>query len=216
MIGIFGGGFDPIHNGHLACINYGLSFLGLTQLQLLPYQQSPHKNTCYFSNADRLAMLDLIKKNINSDKLVVNVREIEDIDSTSYTIDTLKKMSKTEPICLLMGMDSFLSMASWKDYLELAQHCNLVVFRRPSYELKDKNLLNFSHVDDIEELKNKQRGGVLFVKQTSVGLSSSEIRQQINDKIPANATYSDWYRIFSSQLPNSVITFLAHHDRQKN
>ena len=59
MIGIFGGGFDPVHNGHIACINEASHQLSLDKLYLLPYATSAHKQPPFFSNTIRLNLLKL-------------------------------------------------------------------------------------------------------------------------------------------------------------
>ena len=128
MIGIFGGGFDPIHNGHIACIEVALASLVLDRLYLLPYSKSLDKSEPYFATNIRLDLLKLAVKPYK--KVAIDSQEIIK-NSPSYTIDTLRNIysqNQNQIIILLMGVDSFNTLASWKHYRQIAKYCHIWYF----------------------------------------------------------------------------------------
>ena len=114
MIGIFGGSFDPVHLGHLKTAKSIKKELNFERLFLLPCHDPVHKNSLHYSPKQRLEMLNLAIKDYPS--LEIDTREI-DREGNSYMIDTLAALTeefKGKTICLIIGMDSFLSFKKWK------------------------------------------------------------------------------------------------------
>lgn len=128
-IGLFGGSFDPIHEGHLSLVHAASDALGLDRVILMPTGMPPHKvKASASSDADRLAMCRLA---VQDDPLI----EVSDYEirqgGASFTIDTLtwlKEQSPDDTFYLLMGADMFLTLLSWKqfeDIVELAVLCTV-------------------------------------------------------------------------------------------
>ena len=114
-IGIFGGSFNPIHNGHIELIRGIVSELALDKLFVVPSFLPPHKSVkSPVSPEDRLKMCRLSV----SDILAVEVSDIEiKRGGKSYTYETLQELHRLYPddtLFLIMGADMFLSIETWK------------------------------------------------------------------------------------------------------
>lgn len=121
-IGIFGGSFDPIHNGHLLLAELCCESLGLDQVRFLIANVSPFKtDKLPASNRDRAEMVKLAIG--GNPKFEIDTREI-DRGGVSYTIDSVRSISEENPdssMFLLMGADALADIAKWKDPAELFQ-----------------------------------------------------------------------------------------------
>ncbi|CAC9543256.1 Nicotinate-nucleotide adenylyltransferase (EC 2.7.7.18) [uncultured Gammaproteobacteria bacterium] len=175
MIGFFGGSFDPIHLGHLNNAQQLVKELNLTELFLMPCHTPVHKNSLTFSTKRRLEMLEVAIQNFP--KLNIDSREI-DRASNSYTIDSLKEIKREYPnqtICLIMGMDSFNNLSTWRQFEEFNQYCHLIVLARPD-EQQQHIVENFSTATDKSELGTQASGLVYFANTDQYDISSSNIR----------------------------------------
>ena len=134
-VAIMGGTFDPIHNGHLRTAVEILDRFGFESLRLVPCFQPVHKGLPSITAAQRLAMVEMA---ISSDsRLSVDQREIVR-EGPSYSIDTLKdirsEIGPDEPLIMVLGMDSFLSIPTWADWQALIQYAHILVVSRPGWE----------------------------------------------------------------------------------
>lgn len=107
--GVFGGAFDPIHNGHLAVAEYLTEHCHLSQIQFVPCLLPPHRQQPRATAQQRLSMLRLALE--NHPRWIAN-----DIDyqrpAPSYMVDTLTILRRRQPHtpwCLILGMDAFQS-----------------------------------------------------------------------------------------------------------
>ena len=128
-IGLFGGSFDPIHEGHLSLVHAAADALRLDRVILMPTGMPPHKvKASATSEADRLAMCRLA---VQDDPLIdVSDYEIRQ-GGASFTVDTLTYLTEQHPddtFYLLMGADMFLTLLSWKrfeDIVDMAVLCTV-------------------------------------------------------------------------------------------
>ena len=133
-IGLFGGTFNPIHLGHLrAAVEVGEGF-ELDEIYLIPAALPPHKKTAELAApADRLRMIDLA---LGAD-CGLKVSDVElKRSGPSYTIDTVHHFEHALPaetrLHLIMGLDAFLEIDTWKSYRELLTQIPLIVINRPN------------------------------------------------------------------------------------
>lgn len=115
-IGMFGGSFNPIHNGHIQLIKGIISELALDKLLVVPSFLPPHKSVkSPVSPEDRIAMCRLCI----SDIIGAEVCDIEiKRGGKSYTYETLQELKSSYPtddLFLIMGADMFLSIETWKN-----------------------------------------------------------------------------------------------------
>jgi len=163
-VGIFGGSFDPVHNGH---IQIAKSFLnsGLIQTLLIILSPSPpHKTEKSQSDySHRFKMLKLAFKDMPD----IEVSDLESIlPKPSYTVQTIEYLKENYPeklFYLCMGEDSLRDFHEWYHYKEILQLVNLLVASRPNIE---------SSGVDPEILEQ-----VIFVDHDPVDVSSTKIRQ---------------------------------------
>ena len=197
MIGIYGGSFDPIHLGHLKTATSLKTELQLDHLFLLPCCEPVHKVGLKYSSNDRLKMLNLAVDNFST--LEIDSREISR-GGGSYMIDTLrelKRIYKDEPICLIIGMDSYLKIKTWKDWQEFSKLVHMVILQRQGFDLIDSSLGSFQTTREVQQLKLESNGLLYFSNCPKINISSSDIRS----RIAANQNLNDL-------LPKSVISYL--------
>jgi nicotinate-nucleotide adenylyltransferase len=132
-LGVLGGTFNPIHNGHLAIARQTREALGLDRILFIPTNDPPHKPHQGLAPAkDRYEMVRLA---IGSDPLFV----ISDIElrrsGTSYSIDTVRQLQHEygpeSELFFLIGLDAFLDFPTWHEPETLLTLCSFVVISRP-------------------------------------------------------------------------------------
>jgi nicotinate-nucleotide adenylyltransferase len=134
-IGIYGGTFDPVHNGHLQVAEAILNAFALDRLVFVPAYAPPHKRKQTISSPfHRMSMLTLATA--NSDKIFVSTIELE-APSRPYTIETLGRLqAELDPVRLffIMGADSFRDVTSWRSYERILSEFDVIVATRPGYD----------------------------------------------------------------------------------
>ncbi|BBB22410.1 nicotinate-nucleotide adenylyltransferase [Abyssogena phaseoliformis symbiont OG214] len=196
MIGFFGGSFDPVHYGHLKNAAQLKTKLGLSKLFLMPCAESVHKKRLNFSVNQRMDMLHLVVEEFNT--LSIDAREIEQ-NRDSYTIDSLKHIQsdyQNDSICLIMGMDNFNTLSSWKEYQDFYQYCHLVVIAR-SGALIHQEKYGFKLTNVVNDLAKQKTGFVFFANNQMLDISSSAIHGKMRN-----------HKNLSGLLPESIINYI--------
>ena len=140
-IGILGGTFDPVHNGHIAAARQLPGVADLDQVWLLPNAIPPHRTATPVAAADdRMRMVELAvagQPGLHPSRLEV------DRGGISYTIDTIRQLVREFPgqrYALLLGSDAALQIRSWHDAEALLDEANFVIFNRPDTALAPQTL----------------------------------------------------------------------------
>lgn len=141
-IGLFGGSFNPIHEGHIAFALAAKKQLQLERVILLPAAVSPFKKaTDYASDEMRLEMILRAIQGHNG----LEVSDIEyHLPKPSYTIQTIRSFKELYPadeLYWLMGADSFADFETWKSPAEIAELANLVTTVRNPYSKEKLNAI---------------------------------------------------------------------------
>jgi nicotinate-nucleotide adenylyltransferase len=132
---LFGGAFDPVHNGHLIAARAIAEQRGYSRITLVPSSRGPHKAPAAASDADRLEMLRLA---VWGDELF----DVSDLElrrpAPSYTYDTLTEIRQTHsgPIDLIIGADMLADMPNWYRADDVVQMAQLIVAARPPWQDK--------------------------------------------------------------------------------
>ncbi len=138
-IGLFGGTFNPIHLGHLRAALEVKEAFSLDKNYLIPSAIPPHKNTTGLVKvADRLTMIQLAV----SDYSDFAVSDIElKRSGPSYTVDTVNYFKSILPkdtqLYLIVGLDAFLEIDTWKSYIKLFEIIPMIVMARPNTKHSD-------------------------------------------------------------------------------
>jgi len=136
-VAIYGGTFDPVHNGHLEVARGVLKLFELDQIIFVPACVPPHKrNAKLTSPFHRFAMLALATE--MDQHLLVSTVEL-DAPDRPYAVDTVERMRAEvgveSELFFLVGADSWLEIKTWRDWQRLLTLCNFIVMARPGYEL---------------------------------------------------------------------------------
>ncbi|HEX2281263.1 MAG TPA: nicotinate-nucleotide adenylyltransferase [Thermomicrobiales bacterium] len=172
-IGVLGGTFDPVHNGHLYVANALREALDLERILWIPAGRPPHKTgQIVSSDRDRLAMLDLALSGSAADQ--INTIDIER-SGPSYTADTLEILAAClapARLFFLMGEDSLRDLPTWHDPERLLRAAELAVAARPGV---DADLASIAR--QIPSVLSR----VHLVPSEEIAISSSEIRQRVGE-----------------------------------
>jgi len=156
-IGLFGGTFDPIHNGHIALARAARERCELSRIYFVPANIPPHKQrppeASYF---DRYAMVVLATREESTflpssleapgtGATNLGIRQGKQsehaVAGANYTIDTIRRLKQTlkknHRLFLLIGIDAFQDIATWHEAEALFQECEFIVASRPGYSLAD-------------------------------------------------------------------------------
>lgn len=135
-IGILGGTFDPIHNGHLRLAQEALEQCRMQQVRFIPNGTPPHR-TPPVASAE--ARMDMVRTALHGNhEFSVDVREVYRTDPC-YTVETLTSLrteiGREQPLCLLLGSDAFLNLHTWHQWLKVFELAHIVVMQRPGRPL---------------------------------------------------------------------------------
>lgn len=176
-IAVFGGSFDPPHNGHkLLALNLAQK-CNADKIIIMPTALSPFKNSSGASSENRLEMC----------KILFNdpIFEVSDIEARrggkSYTVDTLSEIKKLYPqsrLYLFMGEDMFLSLNRWYKYKEILSLCIPVAACRTE---------NLEKLDDMKEYSKAvlglSEGEAIICESIPIETSSTKIREDLKNGV---------------------------------
>lgn len=174
-IGILGGSFDPIHNGHLSIAMSAYKDFNLDEIWLIPAGHSPNKDENKMTSAAvRAEMTALAAQNIPNFKL--STYEI-DKEGTSYTYMTLSNFKELYPdtdFYFIMGADSLDYFDAWKHPEIICQKAIILVAVRDDMDLDDIHA-------KIEQIKTNFSAEIYPLSCAKIDISSSEIRANVQN-----------------------------------
>lgn len=195
LLVLYGGTFDPIHNGHLAIARCARDELA-TSIRLMPAADPPHRAPPGADAAQRAVMLELAIA--DEPGLSVDLRELVRAKQypgvPSWTVDTLRQL-RTEtgvsrPVALLIGADSLLGLPTWHEWESLLALTHLVVADRPGSPLEGvlpavlADRLQRAWASSAMELLRTAGGRVLRLGQPLQSESATTVRKLIGSGGP--------------------------------
>ncbi|MGQ0657409.1 MAG: nicotinate-nucleotide adenylyltransferase [Chromatiales bacterium] len=182
-IGILGGSFDPVHNGHLRMAIEVLEALDLDHVRLVPLLQPNGAKAPVAPGMLRLRMLEAAVA--GETRLRVDDRELRR-GGISYTVDTLESLREEfadQSICLILGMDAFEGLTAWKHWQRLPTLSHLVIVDRPGARMPDSPELNAllaaAGTDEFSHLHADRCGRMLILDISPLDISSTQIRARL-------------------------------------
>ncbi len=172
-IGVLGGTFDPIHNGHILIAEEAKARLSLSEVLFVPAGQPWLKEDSPILAAEhRIQMIRLAIAERSYFKL--SAMEVERA-GPSYTVDTITELEAqlgtAAEIFFILGWDSLAELPRWKEPSRLIQMCHLVAVPRPGYKLPDLDSLAVA----IPGLSRS----LILLDKPEVDISATEIRNRV-------------------------------------
>ncbi|MEE8421135.1 MAG: nicotinate-nucleotide adenylyltransferase [Dehalococcoidales bacterium] len=171
--GVFGGTFDPIHNGHLMVADEVRERLNLEEVIFVPAGQPWLKMDWVISAAeDRLRMMHIALD--GKPEYKISDMEIAR-GGPSYTIDTIREMRREtggeDELFFILGEDNMCQLPQWREAAELIKLCYLVAVPRPGSAR--------AKLKDLEESLPGITERVMVLKRPEIDISSSNIRERV-------------------------------------
>lgn len=190
-IGIMGGTFNPIHNGHLVIAENAREQFSLDQILFIPTGHSPLKHKQHITNAvHRCAMVSLAIS--DNPSFVLNEIEVHSAE-TSYTYRTVEKLKKnyiSSELFFILGADSLFDFESWKHPELILKNCSILAAYR-KHQKQDEFLGQIAYL-------NKKYPDKFYPLDTpELEVSSQEIRQRLQEQ-----------RSIRYLVPKSVETYI--------
>jgi nicotinate-nucleotide adenylyltransferase len=182
-LAIFGGTFDPIHEGHLALAREAAARFHLDRVLFVPAAHPPHKaGVTHAPYPDRVRMAELACQG----DARFEVSRLEEDTERSYSIDTIDKLRVTlapgDQLYFLIGADAFAEIRTWHRWRDVVSGVRFLVVSRPGHLYQSPPGVEFDRIDDIE-----------------VSISSSGIRRALAS------------RQSPSGLPAAVLSYALGH-----
>lgn len=176
-IGIMGGTFDPIHQGHIRMAQCALDSMELDRVLMLPSGNPPHKPDVT-PGEDRYRMVCAACAGIPE---LEPCREEIDRSGTIYTVDTLSILKEKYPkadMYYLIGADTLMELKNWREYGRVLSLCHFLVCPRSSRYTQNEL--------EAERKRLHALGGrIAWLEMETLDVSSTEIREAIRAGHPA-------------------------------
>ena len=174
-IGIMGGTFNPIHQGHLLLAEQAREYCELDEVLFIPSGNSYMKDSSEILDGEIRIFMTAAAIEDNP-SFTLSTMEMER-EGATYTCDTIQDLREKEPFAqyyFIMGADSLFSMESWKDPGEIFKNCILVAAARDSRD-------TFSLTEKATELQAKYQARIIILTERKIDISSSEVRSRIRE-----------------------------------
>jgi nicotinate-nucleotide adenylyltransferase len=184
-IGVMGGTFDPIHNGHLVAASEVADAFSLDEVVFVPTGVPWHKKAV--SSPEHRYLMTVIATAANPSFTVSRI----DIDrpGVTYTIDTLQDVSSLYPdadLFFISGADAIAQILAWKDIEKIWPLATFIAVTRPGHKL---------------ELPTTDQAAIEVLEVPALAISSTDVRDRVIADKPI------WYLV-----PDGVVQYIAKHE----
>ena len=192
-IALYGGTFDPVHDGHMAVARELLTLFALDEVLFIPAHIAPHKrrNAPPASPLHRYAMLALATQ--NDERLRVSTVELDEPERP-YTVETIARLKTAAPdarFLFVMGADSWEEITTWREWERLLSLVAHVVVTRPGYEIQTGHVTNETRGRIIDLRRRGAHDGrpiditeearIYFTDAVKMEIASSDIRRALRE-----------------------------------
>jgi nicotinate-nucleotide adenylyltransferase len=184
-LGVMGGTFDPIHNGHLVAASEVAAALGLDEVVFVPTGRPWQKEVV--SPAEHRYLMTVIATASNP-RFKVSRVDI-DRDGPTYTVDTLRDIQAANPdadLFFISGADAIAQILAWKDVDSIWSLAHFVAVSRPGHAL---------------EIPDVPAGAISSLEIPALSISSTDCRQRVSVGKPV------WYLV-----PDGVVQHITKHE----
>lgn len=189
-LGVMGGTFDPIHNGHLVAASEVAGLFGLDEVIFVPTGQPWQKDRHVTAAEDRYLMT--VIATASNPRFSVSRVDI-DRGGPTYTTDTLRDLRALHPdaqLYFITGADALASILTWQGWEELFDLATFIGVSRPGYELTDTHI--------TEAIDRLPPNALRLVEVPALAISSTDCRRRAGEGRPV------WYLV-----PDGVVQYVA-------
>lgn len=184
-LGVMGGTFDPIHNGHLVAASEAAAAFNLSEVIFVPTGEPWQKSRKVTKSEDRYLMT--VVATASNPRFKVSRVDIDRAGPT-YTIDTLRELGEIHPdaeLFFITGADAIAQILSWRDVDQIWGLAHFVAVSRPGHQMT---------------LPEHPEGAISVLEIPALAISSTDIRQRVSAAKPV------WYLV-----PDGVVQYIAKH-----
>ena len=184
-LGVMGGTFDPIHNGHLVAASEAAAAFNLSEVIFVPTGEPWQKTRKVTKSEDRYLMT--VVATASNPRFKVSRVDIDRAGPT-YTIDTLRELHELHPdadLYFITGADAIAQILSWRDVDQIWGLAHFVAVSRPGHQMT---------------LPEHPEGAISVLEIPALAISSTDIRQRVSAAKPV------WYLV-----PDGVVQYIAKH-----
>lgn len=175
-VGIMGGTFDPIHNGHLMLGEYAYRQYSLDQIWFMPNGNPPHKSSETIESQTK-NRVEMVKRAIaDKEYFVLQPYEVDN-EGVHYSYKTMEYFKATYPeyeFYFIIGADSLFNFEKWVKPERLLKTCVILAAFRD-----DKNIKEM--IEQIQYLNEKYDADIRLLNTPNVDISSTEIRRMLKE-----------------------------------
>ncbi len=209
-IGVFGGSFHPVHNGHLMLAKHAAEQLGIDRVLFVIDRIPPHKQLAEGATDEQ--RLEILRLSVEDDPLFeAETMELQR-EGPSYTVDTLRELKQREPdaeLYFFMGSDMLQSFESWRSPEIIASLATLVCTIRTGQSGGEE--------ETAERLREKFGAKIVLLEEVS-SLSSTEVRSRIHDALPIKGMISakaeHYIYLHGCYQPREIVTYYERLRRE--
>lgn len=206
-LGLMGGTFDPVHYGHLRLAAEALEAFGLDAVRWVPSGQPGHRD---MPTSSALHRVEMVRLAIASEpRFSLDLAETRTSEPT-FTVNTFKRLRAElgahRPLVMILGMDSFLSLPTWRSWTELFDLAHFAVGERPGFALSSQTMVSGLALEyarrftTVEAARAAPAGAIMTFPMTPLDISATDLRERIGRG--ASARYL---------LPESVLAYIGAH-----
>jgi nicotinate-nucleotide adenylyltransferase len=212
-LGVFGGTFDPIHNGHLAVAGALAERFAFDELLFVPAHVPPHKRGEPITHAcHRFAMAALA----TADRADWGLSTLEvEAPERPYSVDTIARLGELRPravpLYFIIGADQFEDLPTWHEPLRLVESCHIIVTARPGHRLGAEHLpdpirrrlVDLRGTGPADGAPAAEGGGtrIYLTEDAFVDLSSTAVREAAREGRP-----------YGHMVPAAVAAYIEKHN----